>query len=94
VVVGVVGVSLGLLQSSLPTLQKGVVRLFTGAFFVVGTFLILLGIEELTHNVSLDLFIVALSVFWLVTRISLSQRDHERICSRCNPESCGFKRDL
>ncbi len=95
VVVGVVGVALGLLQSPLPVLQKSsVVRLFTSVFFVVGAFLILLGIEELAHNVSLDLFVVALSVFWLVTRISFSSWDHERICFRCRSESCGFKRDL
>lgn len=91
VAVGVVGVALGLAQSSLPILQMGVMRLFTGAFFVVGAFLVLLGIEELTRSVSLDLFVVALSVLWLVTKISLSQWDHERICSRCTSESCGYK---
>jgi len=94
VAVGVVGISLGLAQSSLPTLQRGVTRLFTGAFFVAGAFLILLGIEELTRSVSLDLFVVALSLLWLVTKISLSKWDHERICSRCAPECCDFKRGL
>jgi len=93
VAVGVVGVSLGLAQSSLPILQRGVTRLFTGVFFVVGAFLILLGIEESSRSVSLDLFVVALSVLWLVTKISLSKRDHERICSRCPSESCDFKKN-
>lgn len=94
VVVGVVGVALGLLQSPLPVLQNNVMRLFTSIFFVVGAFLILLGVEELAQNVSLDFFVVALSVFWLVTRISFSSWDHERICFRCRSESCGFKKDL
>jgi len=90
--VGVAGVALGLLQSSLP-IQKGAMRLFTGAFFVAGAFLILSGIEELTHNVSMDFFVVALSVFWLMTKISFSKWDHNRICLRCTSETCDFKRD-
>lgn len=91
VAVGLVGVALGLIQSPLPVLQSGIMRLFTGAFFVAGAFLVLLGTEELTHNFSLDLFVVALSILWLATKISLSQWDHERICSRCAIESCDYK---
>jgi len=90
VLVGTVGVILGLLQSPLPILQNSVIRLFSSAFFVVGTFLILIGIEELVHSVSVDLFFIVLSVFWLFTRISLSQWDHERICSKCTLVSCIF----
>jgi len=90
VLVGVVGVALGLLQSPLPILQHGAIRLFSSAYFVVGTFLILVGIEELTRNASVDLFLVILSVFWLATRIQLSQWDHERICSKCTSDSCSF----
>jgi len=88
ILVGVVAVTLALLQSPLPRLQHSVIRLFSSAFFVVGTFLILVGIEELAHNTPADLFLVVLSVFWLMTRISLSQWDHERICSKCTLDSC------
>jgi hypothetical protein len=88
--VGVVGVALGLLQSWLP-IQKGAMRLFTGAFFVAGAFLILSAIEELTHNVSTDFLVVALSVFWLMTKISFSKWDHSEICLRCTSETCDFK---
>lgn len=90
VLVGAVGVVLGLLQSPLPILQNSVIRLFSSAFFVAGTFLILISNEELAHNTSVDFFLVALSVFWLMTRISLSQWDHERICSKCTSDSCSF----
>ena len=90
VAVGVVGVALGLLQSLLP-IQKGVMRLFTGAFFVVGAFLILLGVEELTHDVFADFFIAALSILWITTKISFSKWDHERTCLRCATESCDAK---
>jgi len=90
VLVGAVGIVLGLLQSPLSILQNSSIRLFSSAFFVVGTFLILIGNEELAHNTSVDFFLVFLSVFWLLTRISLSQWDHERICSRCTLDSCNF----
>jgi len=93
VLVGVVGVIFGLLQSPLPMLQNSVIRLFSSAFFVVGTFLILEGVEELAHSVSIDLFLVVLSVFWLLTRISLSQWDHERVCSKCTLDSCSLQND-
>ena len=94
VAVGAVGVALGLMQSPLPVLQTGVMRLFSGALFVAGAFLVLLGTEELTHSFSLDLFVVALSILWLATKISLSQWDHERICSRCASEPCDYKAGL
>ena len=94
VAVGAAGVALGLIQSPLPVLQSGVMRLFTGAFFVAGAFLVLLGIEESTRSVSLDLLIVALSILWLATKISLSQWDHERICSRCTSDSCDYRMGL
>jgi hypothetical protein len=90
VLVGSVGVVLGLLQSPLPILQKSIIRVFSSAFFVVGSLFILVGVEELAHNTEVDLFIVALSVLWLMTRIALSQWDHERICSRCTRDSCSY----
>jgi len=93
VLVGALGVVLGLLQSPLPMLQESVIRLFSSILFVLGTFLILIGVDDLAHNISIDLFLVALSVFWLMTRISLSQWDHERICSQCTLSSCSLQND-
>jgi len=88
--VGTVGVVLGLLQSPLPTLQNSGIRLLSSIFFVVGTFLILIGAEEAAQSTSVDFFLVVLSLFWLMTRISLSQWDHQRICSKCTLGSCSF----
>jgi len=93
VLLGAVGIALGLMQSPLPPLQNSVIRLLSSVFFVVGTFLILVGIEELAHNTSVDLFLIVLIVFWLMTRISLSQWDHERICSKCTLDSCYLTND-
>jgi len=91
IIVGIFGVVFGLLQFPLLKNRRKLLRFFLNAFFVFGTFLILIGIDALVHSLSVDLFVVALSVFWLFTRISLSQWDHERICRSCELK-CEFHR--
>lgn len=79
VVIGVTATILGFFQLKL----RGFVRLTLNVFFVLGAFLILVGIDELTGSLLIDIFIEAFIVFWILTRIQLSQWDHRRICSRC-----------
>jgi len=79
ILIGVVGVVLGFSQLKF----RSFVRLMLNAFFVLGAFLILAGIDGLTQSLYIDLFLMVLIVFWLSTRISLSQWDHWRICSGC-----------
>lgn len=90
VLVGIIGVSFGLLQSPLLNFHRSFVRVFSSAFFAIGSFSILVGIDELTRNVFLDVFLVFLTGFWLMTRISLSQWEHEKICSTCSSAFCDF----
>jgi hypothetical protein len=87
VLLGIVGVSLGLFQFKF----RSLVRLSVNTIFVVGSLFILIGIDELVHSLVFDLFVVSLIVFWLFTRISLSQWDHERICSDCEIEGCRIR---
>ena len=84
--VGILGVGFGLFQFKF----RGIVRLFLNAFFAFGAFLILIGVDELVRSVTVDLFLIALTLFWLFTRISLSQWDHERICHACKVATCEF----
>lgn len=86
--VGVLGVTLGLLQPLALKVQRSSVRVFSGAFFAIGALLILVVVDELARNLLLDIFIVFLTVFWLVTRISLSHWEHEKICLACASASC------
>ena len=86
--VGMLGVTLGLLQSPFLKVQRSFVRVFSGALLAAGTFLILVVVDEMARNFFLDVFLVFLTVFWLVTRISLSQWEHEKICSTCSSASC------
>ena len=84
--VGVLGVGFGLFQFKF----RSFVRLLLNVFFVLGAFLVLVGVDEVVHSVAVDLFLVALILFWLFTRILLSQWDHERICYACKVATCEF----
>lgn len=87
VVLGVVGVSFGLFQFKF----KSLIRLSANIIFVLGALLILIGVDASVHSLFFDLFVVCLTVFWLFTRISLSQWDHEIICSGCETENCNVR---
>ena len=87
VLLGIAGVSFGLFQFKF----RNLVRLFVNTVFVFGALFILIGIDELVRSLFFDLFVVSLIVFWLFTRISLSQWDHEKICSDCEIEGCEIR---
>jgi hypothetical protein len=86
--IGAAGVSLGLLHSILPGFRTGFTRFMASALFAMGSFLVLASVENATRSVSIDFFVITLSVLWLVTDTSLSRWDHQRICSKCPSESC------
>jgi hypothetical protein len=85
--VGAVGVTLGLLHPTVFRL-KSFARFFAGTLFVVGSFLLLISVEDSARNTSIDLFFVALSVLWILTKVSLSRWEHQQVCSKCSSESC------
>ena len=89
VLAGLLGVTLGLFQFRV---RQRVVRFSLNAGFVLGSFWGLVGIDGLLQSVVADLFLVALIVFWLFTRISISQWDHERICWICDVAACEFRK--
>ena len=84
---GIVWLSFGLFRFKF----RNLVRLFVNIFFVLGALSILIGIDELVRSLVFDLFVFSLIVFWLFTRISLSQWDHEKICCGCEIEKCTFR---
>jgi uncharacterized protein YggT (Ycf19 family) len=80
VAVGVAAMIIGFLQMRL----GGFARLILNVLFVLGAFLILAGLDALTKSLLVDLFSIVLVVFWIFTRILLSQWDHLRICRGCS----------
>lgn len=83
--IGLLGVGAGFFQFKA---TRTAIRLSLNTFFVFGTFLILVAVDELAQNVFADTFVVLLAIFWLFTRISLSQWDHKRICYICRDPTC------
>jgi hypothetical protein len=88
VLAGQAGVALGFFQFKF----RGFVRSALNAFFVIACFLMLVGVDSLAENVLLDLYVIGLIIFWLFTRILISQRDHLQICRPCSA-SCELKEE-
>jgi hypothetical protein len=88
VLLGVAGVGFGLFQFKF----RRLIRLAANIVFVFSALLVLVGVDGLVHSLVLDLFVFTLIVFWLYTRILLSQWDHEIICSGCETKNCEFRR--
>ncbi|MEM2873116.1 MAG: hypothetical protein QXD82_02985 [Nitrososphaerales archaeon] len=82
IIIGFLGVALGLILPLL-NLKQTVLRLLINAFFIFGVFLMLIGVDSLVQSIFVDLFLISLSIFWLFTRISFSQWNHQRICHEC-----------
>jgi len=79
VLFGEVGIVLGFIQFKC----KGCTRLVLNALFVFAAFLTLVGIDKIAENTFIDLYLVFLIVFWLWTRILISQWNNWRICHTC-----------
>ena len=88
---GIFGVGFGLLQFPLLKNGRSVTRFLLNVFFVLGAFSILIGIDTLVRSLAIDLFLIFLIDFWLLTRISLSQWDHKMICYACRMAICKFR---
>ena len=88
---GLLSVGAGLFQYKA---RKAAIRFSLNMSFVLGTFLVLMGIDKVAQNVFADMFLVLLALFWLYTRILISQWDHTRICSTCNVGDCEFRDSL
>jgi hypothetical protein len=88
---GFAGVALGLLQHPLYAVFKtrhGVVRVFVNIAFVVGAFLLLASVADLTNNLLLEAYLLLATIYWIFTRIAMSRRAHSRICTLCGDTGC------
>jgi len=81
VLAGQLGLVSGLMQFKL----KSWARSAANVLFVLGSSLMLIGIDQLVGSMVIDIYIIGLIVLWILTRVMISQWDHRRICL-----SCGF----
>lgn len=86
---GFFGVAIGLLHYTLFSLS-GIIRLFFNILFVLGSFFLFIGIDMIANNFALDLFVLTLIIYWIIIRIIISQKRHQRICKLCNLKSCSY----
>lgn len=86
-------VAAGLLQHfiyRLVPVQRGSIRFLLNVIFVVGAFLLLASLTQLTSNLILASYTLALIVYWIFTRIIMSRRSHQRICAQCESVGCSL----
>ncbi len=89
--VGVSCVFLGLLQHQfyrLLSIRSGLLRFTLNVLFVVGAFLILMGANRITGDLTVDLYIISVILLWILARIMMSKGEHQKICLQCDDESC------
>ena len=86
---GFVGVACGLLQYNL-SVNRSTVHAFLNVVFVLGAFLLLVGVSEISGNVVVDFYLLISIVYWIIVRITLSQLEHRKICFSCGLKSCGY----
>ena len=59
---------------------------------VLGSFLIMIGMVGVKKNLIMEIYFILLVIFWILTRISVSETFHENICRDCQEEStCIFE---
>ena len=87
--IGLALVLLGLIYNPLLNITTPILRTLINALFVPGFSLILVAADG-HGNLGLDLLVIALSVYWMYTRIQLSGLSHDAICDNCE-EPCEKK---
>ncbi|MFX1318500.1 MAG: hypothetical protein ACFE9D_10750 [Promethearchaeota archaeon] len=89
--IGFILVALGLIQHfvyRLVRVQRGEVRIIVNGLFVIGAFLLLASVVQLTNNLVVSGYLLILTLYWVFTRIAMSRWSHQRICVRCQVADC------
>jgi hypothetical protein len=81
--VGAGFIVLGILQHQL-SFNNSWIHFLLNICFVIGPLLQLYAIFTLNPSLAIELYLVILILFWIVTRIALSQIEHARICQTCS----------
>ncbi|MFW9803660.1 MAG: hypothetical protein ACFFFC_13455 [Candidatus Thorarchaeota archaeon] len=89
--IGFGGVTVGIVQHKIYRSVgnvDGFFRFLLNVFFVAGAFMLLISADQLVGSLFVDSYILLLVLFWIYTRIAMSNSEHHRICSQCNSELC------
>jgi hypothetical protein len=84
---GVVSVALGLIQHFID-LDSPHVHLLLNVALVSGSFMLASSIDAMGASFYVEVYLLGLVIFWVATRIRVSQEEHLLVCSACSKE-CG-----
>jgi len=87
---GLAGVTIGLLQYEL-FINKAALHFLLNVIFVVGAFLLLVGVSEMNGSLSLGTYFLLVILFLINVRSTLSRLEHEKNCAICSVEDCSMK---
>jgi protein-S-isoprenylcysteine O-methyltransferase Ste14 len=87
---GLAGVTLGLLQYEL-FINKASLHFLLNVIFVVGAFLLLVGVNEMNGSLSISVYFLLVILFLINTRSTLSRLEHKKICTICKLDDCSMK---
>ena len=86
-VIGFLFVLTGLLQSFLLNINSNTGKFIFNLILVVGAFLMLIGITEITGSIFIQMYFLLLVFIWIMARISNSKKNHGDICEKCSEGS-------
>jgi hypothetical protein len=86
---GFFAVVCGLLQYEVPV-NNGFLHFFLNATFVLGAFFLLVEVNVFKESFMLNLYLLSLTVYWILTRIELSRIEHRKKCFSCGSKPCNF----
>jgi len=87
---GMGGATLGLFQYNL-FINKASIHFLLNVVFVVGAFLLLVGITEMNGSLSICVYFLIVILFLINSRSTLSRLEHEKKCAICEVEDCNIK---
>lgn len=90
---GLISVIFGLFQSIIPKTNGAVSRFIAGILLVLGACILLVNLDQVRNSTVVDLFFIAISMFWIFTKINLSQREHKITCLNCSIKHCENERN-
>ena len=85
---GSIMVLVGLVQYVKPFMMKGSIHFALNMSFVIGAFFLLVGVIEISGDLSIEMYLLAITLYWILIRVLMSDREHERICAECEQRSC------
>jgi hypothetical protein len=86
---GFFAVVCGLLQYEVPV-NNSFLHFFLNATFVLGAFFLFVEVNIANESFMLNLYLLSLTVYWILTRIELSRIEHRKKCFSCSSKPCNF----